>query len=206
MRKPATRSEQQRQILHVGQSDRIRSLDGVREQKGRAGNQRDSSAEAVHVVEQIECVGHADHPQDREHAVEAHRLYPMKPVPRSQEHRRQRDFRHELRGWFQRDHIVCETDQRDRCRAGNQDRQLMHAAENRNADDNGQRDGDSAKQSRRSLMPAIWSRLRHVSEPVGDTAAYRHERSRGSHGAEEHGELERHHSPPLLTSGASPIC
>jgi hypothetical protein len=78
---PGERSHEERRVggarahlAHVGKAD----------EKRGGGDEPDAGGEPVHVVEQVERVGDAHHPQDGEHRVEGQRLDPMQPI--SEEH------------------------------------------------------------------------------------------------------------------------
>ena len=138
-----------------------------------AAIKRDAGAQPVHVVEQVEGVGQADHPDQRAGHVQGHRLEPVEPVVEEQQHRRQRDLRDQLGRRLQRHDVVDQSDAEHQQRADDQDGNLGGDAADERHHEQRQPNADAAEQRHRPTMPAILARLGDVAKPDRGGAAHR---------------------------------
>ena len=176
--KSAGRAEQNRQVARLG--DRVRA-GRAREQidhQRRADDHRDAGAEAVHVVEQVERVGHAHDPHQREQHVERHRLQPVEAVVEEQQHGGERNLRDQLGRRLQRQDVVGEAgEEHRRCRR-HQHRLRCGDAEDHAAREQHHRDGDAAEERHRTPVPAVFAWLGDEADAECDVTADRHDRQR----------------------------
>ncbi len=170
----AGRADQDHQQPHFrGRTDIDRGgLQQAERQRGRR-DQRDAGTQPVHVVEQVEGVGQAHHPDQGAGHVQGHRLEPVEPVIEEQQHRRQRDLRDQLGRRLQRDDIVDQSDAEHQQRTDHQDRDLGGGVADQRHHQQRQPNADAAEQRHRTTMPAILARFGNVAIPDRGGAAQR---------------------------------
>ena len=89
-----------RRASQEGQIQSYRRLSRLRphaQQESHDGNQADTGAQAVHVVDQIQGIGDANDPDKRQKRVNGERLHPLKPETEEHEDRGHDDLGDQLR-------------------------------------------------------------------------------------------------------------
>ena len=181
------------------QRDEVARMHRVRvDREERAGDRGERRREAVHVVEQVERVRHADQPGDADHRRDDGVADDLHAHARDEHERGGRALRAELRERRQMEEVVGEAGgEEDRAAAEDAAELAGRRNEAGCEGDPGRReqsreDAAPAEQRRRAGVPAVRARCRHDMAGCGgvqqapDRQETRRQRGKGSHG-DRHG-------------------
>jgi hypothetical protein len=169
--------------LHPGQV----AFPGEEQQAEGGGDQRDRRREAVHVVEQVERVGDAHDPEERDEDVDEPVPGQPQQEPELQEDRGEEDLRQELDLGTEGPHVVQQPHARHREGGEGEDRERAVAVgDDECGAERGQHDAHPAEQGDGLAVPAVGRGASHDPRPPGHALGdQRQEEAPGERGEED---------------------